>query len=158
MPYGEPHSKGQQPCFVHISIPAWEGLRRLARQYDTAQVARLLMRLPSTPHAYMDCRPSNLTDYDLVQLEHGRFPIWNLSNTRYPRHMSIAPASMAKMLAVAEHFHITDHTKTTSHASTMSRVGAVLEALGLGLLRVRGDASAIDTAVAADHTRHNPAS
>jgi hypothetical protein len=125
---------------VLVSPEAWEGLDRLCRRCHTGkQMSAMLVMLPADVEAYVDRRPQEWKDQDVAMLEHDQWPLWTYDYARMHHNVTIAPSTIDKLVTIARHFCIVSTYHKTKWDQPLSRINALLEALGLGLLAVHLD-------------------
>jgi len=85
---------------------------------------------------YVDRRPAYIREDDRDRLKGGRLPEWrDAFFQRMPLRLKLDDATINRLLEISEEFGITNHVRRDSARSPTSRIGCVLEAIGLGWLR-----------------------
>lgn len=117
---------------IYVSHRAWNNLTRRAN--GSRRVHSFLANLPPDPTRYIDNRPESHREADAILAKHGRMPMWSYEEPRYQHSVCINAQVRATLLAISQHWHITNNARRDGYKRTTSRIAAVIEALGSDLL------------------------
>lgn len=140
--------KGTSFTNVHLSDKAHRGLQRLAEHFnysETRGISRVITDLAMLSAKFEDTRPQHVKETDNDFLPR----VWNAGDTRRPRWLGILPTNF--LLALAEQYeiqpYITQRPVVIGQTPNLfwrhklplysdnSRIGPVLEAIGIGWLK-----------------------
>jgi hypothetical protein len=124
-----------------VSQQAYDGLEEMCKRWHVGKrrMGALLAFLPAEPTKYVDRRPQEWKDQDVAMLEADQWPLWSYEYGRLHRTIRVSDATIDKLVNVARYHSITMPYHKTNWDYPMSRMNALLEALGTGLLDVHVD-------------------
>jgi hypothetical protein len=126
---------------LYVSPEAWIGILDLCTQWRVGKrrVGAMLAVLPPDPEFYVDRRPQEWKDQDVAMLEADQWPLWSYEYPRMQHNVMVDDATIDKLASIARHFNITMSYHKSKWDHDMSRVNALMEAVGTDLLVIRLD-------------------
>lgn len=128
----------------YLSTEAWSTLLDQARTknflsktavYKSVNLHKYLEWL--SVQDFYDARPKEIRDSDIPRMASGRMPYWSLEDERFPHRIVISGKTQREFLDLATKYLISNHRRVDSTALATSQISAVLEAIGIGWLRIR---------------------
>lgn len=123
---------------VFLSPEAIYGLlTRTAEQLDAPkQLTRVCNKLPTDPDMWMDTRPDELRSVDTALIEAGMLTMWSFEVPRYRRQVVLTSKTVLSLALLADAFGICNHQRPSLRDNPRSKLSALLEAIGLGHLKM----------------------